>query len=195
MSGSDYERLSLNRRGRPIKELKTASGVVAEIYKNWVYIRDPKAWRPGRFIEPTIAEFRRGYMEYRDLNLLAEPMPGREGIFCAAWTCIGTELRGMVGIGVYAWRNAAHVALRKMGREILPGERWEGSYFGGPDGSGFELRRMNLDYEVLEEISAEAPSDEELWAGIEPADIEGLREFLRGDGVPRELREVKIPCA
>lgn len=192
MSGFDYERLALDHHGEPIDAFTTPGGVSAEIYKTWVYIRDPKAWRPGRFVAPTIAEFWHGSACYQDLYVFASRMPSKNGIFCAAWSGHGKSLTGMVGIGVYAWRNAAHVALRKMGREIKPGEPWEAAY--GPAGDeSFELHRMGDDYQTLEVIAAEEPSREELWAGIEPADLEGLREFLRGDDVPHELGRVRIP--
>lgn len=101
MSLSDWDSLSVNENGKSIDgTFTTSSGVKVEIYKNWIYIHDEKAWRNQRYSKPIVMEITQGSVIYQDLQLLALRGP-QNGVYVVAWdTKDCAKPRGMIGCGV-----------------------------------------------------------------------------------------------
>lgn len=103
MALSNWDTLAIRSDGDIYGVLTTPAGVEVEIYKNWLYVRDPDAWREGRFTAPTIMEVTSGEITYRDLTVNAWRGP-QNGVFVVAiagWRENPTAV--MVGCGVYGF--------------------------------------------------------------------------------------------
>lgn len=79
-------------------------GVKVDIYKNWIYIHDAKAWRDkGAFVSDTIMEIVEGHVRYHDVHIRAIRGP-QEGVYVACWhedhQDKQTVITGMIGCGV-----------------------------------------------------------------------------------------------
>jgi len=105
MALSNYDSLALNEKGEPINGVITSPlGVTVEIYKNWLYIRDNKAWKKnGYFVKPTVMQINSGDITYQDLHILALRGP-QGGIYVIVYY-MDKEYNphGMIGCGVCAY--------------------------------------------------------------------------------------------
>lgn len=83
MALSNYDSMAVNAKGEPTNGVFTSKlGVTVEVYKNWIYVRDPKAWQPGgSYIEPTVAQVEEGLLTYKDVHIAAKRGP-KNGIYC-----------------------------------------------------------------------------------------------------------------
>jgi hypothetical protein len=101
MSMSNYALLALDEQGKPSDgKVTSPRGVTAEIYKNWLYVGDKKAWREGgAFIKPTVMQVTSGELVYCDLYILALRGP-QFGVYVVAYYRDKDDVRGMVGCGV-----------------------------------------------------------------------------------------------
>jgi hypothetical protein len=112
---SNWAVLALSHDGKPMSgDFKTPLGIGAEIYKSWLYVRDPVAWREGGgFVKNTVMEVKMGSLHYMDLNIIAargqEEFP--ESIYAAVWSGWDYDEKsrasfsGMVGIGTYGFKS------------------------------------------------------------------------------------------
>jgi hypothetical protein len=144
MALSDWDTMAVDAEGRPTSGLFVSRlGVEVEIYKNWLYIRDPKAWHEGGpFVEPTVAQVSSGSLTYKDVRIEAKRGPKR-GIYCVVTSkrydyaplkgckhCGAKSARGkdkaryhapacpmvfaaMLGIGCYAYEGMKFVGVTK----------------------------------------------------------------------------------
>jgi hypothetical protein len=108
MALSNWDTLAANEKGAPISgSFKSPMGVVVEIYKNWIYLHDAKAWEKGAFTEDVVARITEGCFQYKDVSILTLRGP-QEGVFVVAWS--GAEysknIQGIVGCGVYGYENS-----------------------------------------------------------------------------------------
>lgn len=117
MALSNWDTMAFDEAGQPTNGVfETPLGVQVEIYKNWLYIRDAKAWREdGEYVEPTVMEIQEGRLHYLDLHVLALRGP-QNGVYCVVWHTKYQEqekgepyrppiVTGMVGMGVYGFRG------------------------------------------------------------------------------------------
>ncbi len=79
-------------------------GVKVEIYKNWIYVHDPKAWREmGGFVKDTVMEIGHGNVRYHDVHVTAIRGP-QDGVYVVCWhekyEQSKLQLTGMIGCGV-----------------------------------------------------------------------------------------------
>ncbi len=105
MALSNWDTFALNHKGEASDGSFESHGTSAEIYKNWIYIRDPQMWREGlSYVEPTIMELNEGDLTIGKLHIRAVRGP-KSGIYAVVWT--GHEhddsIQGMVGIGCYGF--------------------------------------------------------------------------------------------
>jgi hypothetical protein len=114
---SNWDTMSMDQDGEPTDGSFTSPlGVEVEIYKNWLYIRDGKAWQDGgSYIEPTVMQVEHGVLTYKDVHIVALRGP-QNGVFAACWTPPymnrnkddekdAGKLVGMIGCGVYGFRQ------------------------------------------------------------------------------------------
>lgn len=114
MALSNWDTWALTHEGKPCEGSFTSpAGVEVELYKNWLYVRDPQAWRPGEFCEPVVMEVTQGNIVYRDVHILAWRGP-QGGVYAQVWTGWGTDdkpYQGMVGIGAYGYNGNEFVGV------------------------------------------------------------------------------------
>lgn len=108
MALSNWDTFALNEKGEPISGLFVSPlGVEVEIYKNWVYIRDEKAWTEDcGFTNNTVMHIDSGDFRYKDVCVLAIRGP-QHGVCVAAYHNNWNDkiLTGMVGIGCYGFNE------------------------------------------------------------------------------------------
>jgi len=118
MALSNWDTLALDLDGNPtVGSFTSPLEVTVEIYKNWLYVSDPKAWRPeGSFTKPVVAQLTEGTLRYQDLNIAAKRGP-QQGVYAVIWTPgykyqpkgekLNFELpaRGIVACGVYGYED------------------------------------------------------------------------------------------
>jgi hypothetical protein len=111
---SNWDTLCVDLRGEPVARcgiVDRRTGVAVDFCKNWLYIRDPRAWRPGRrYVRPTVAEVHEGELSYGPFSIRAIRGP-QEGIFAAVWhehrgRDRKLRIRGIAGCAVYGYDDA-----------------------------------------------------------------------------------------
>lgn len=215
MALSNWDTLAVDHTGKPCRGLFTSpKGISVEFYKNWLYVRDPKAWHEGSsYVKPTIMQISHGSLTYGDVQIEAIRGP-KNGIYALVYSTQypdyridegkvsiteGSKLKdpvttGMVGIGCYGFRNEADIILPEMGRKPEPGDDWgTSSTFGG----GLPDRHVLHNYRTGEEIECREVSMEELWAGVEQAEVDFLKKFLDDEdsSFPDEFRKLDLSNA
>lgn len=119
MSMFNYTSWSINERGLDCHaRFETPMGIVAHLYKDWLYIEDVASWTlAGPFAEPVVAEVNAGALCYKDLHVCAHKDDNGTGIFfVACWAMqpdvdVSTAedweyIHAMYGIGKYAFTDA-----------------------------------------------------------------------------------------
>ncbi len=111
MALSNWDTLALDEKSASISgAFKSPLGVVVEFYKNWLYIRDEKAWEEkGSFTKPTVMQVTSGELRYKDVNILALRGP-QNGVYAVVWTGYG-DVVGMIGCGVYGYEGDEFVGV------------------------------------------------------------------------------------
>jgi hypothetical protein len=117
MALSNWDILAIDENGNPTNGVfETPLGIKAEIYKNWVYIHDEKAWREkGGFVKDVVMEVNNGKIHYMDLNLFTEFSEEHNAIFVMAWNGwkYDNTLKAMYGIGAYGFDGDVYVGISK----------------------------------------------------------------------------------
>lgn len=147
MAMSNYDTMALNARGEPINGVFVSKlGVSVAIYKNWLYVRDEKAWVDGgAFVTPTVMQISSGNLKYKDVEITAKRGP-QDGVYCVVTTrswdrvlkntckrCKRTATNfhasncpvvfgAMIGIGCYAYSGKRSVGVTKKSVAFL--KRW-----------------------------------------------------------------------
>lgn len=105
MALSDFDLLAVNEKGKPINGVHMSPlGVIVEIYKNWIYIKDPKAWRKeSGWTKPTIMKIDNGSFFYLDVYGVVLRGP-QGGAFVVVWHLDKRNRpHGMIGCGTRAY--------------------------------------------------------------------------------------------
>jgi hypothetical protein len=82
---SNWDTLAFNAKGQASPgEVENRHGVTLEIYKNWLYVRDPKTWKEGRqYTKPVIAEIGEGTIQIGGFDIVAKRC-GQNGVMVVA---------------------------------------------------------------------------------------------------------------
>jgi len=112
MALSNWDTLALSETGQPTPGVFTSAlGVEVEVYKNWLYVRDKRAWREGGgFTGPTVMQVTEGTLRYQDVHIAAWRGP-QEGVYAALWSGRYGQERGIVAAGVYGYRGEEWVGI------------------------------------------------------------------------------------
>ncbi len=107
MALSNWDTLAIDHEGKSTNGVFISPlGVQVEIYKNWLYVRDEKAWQEGgSYIEPTIMHINEGNLHYKDVDILAKRGP-QKGIYVlvySGWEHSNTFV-AMAGSGVSGYQ-------------------------------------------------------------------------------------------
>lgn len=117
MALSNWDTMAWNDSGEPcVGDVVFPNGVELEIYKNWVYISDPKAWREGEGIDkPCIMEILSGELSYARITIFAARGP-QDSIFVAAayrdWSTKPETMIRFFGIGCYGFEGEEFVGVK-----------------------------------------------------------------------------------
>jgi hypothetical protein len=104
MALSNWAILAWNENGEPCDGRLEAEGVSISIYKNWIYVRDEKAWKEGSmFNKPTIMEISEGQIEYHRFKIIAKRGKNNEVFVLAEYSGNQKETKQLIGIGAYAY--------------------------------------------------------------------------------------------
>ena len=101
MALSNWDTLSINELGESLNGIFVSPlGVEVSFYKNWLYVRDEKAWQDGgAFIQPTVMQIDSGNLQYKDVHVEAVRGP-QNGVFALITTGYGQDIKAVVGCGV-----------------------------------------------------------------------------------------------
>lgn len=172
MALSNWDTLAVNLKGEPQAGcFVSPGGVRVEIYKNWLYVHDAKAWRDGgMFVADTTMQISEGQVCYHDVHIRAIRGP-QDGVYVVCWHensktgqgdgVLNPSLTGMIGCGVSGFEDEKWVGVLPGSVEFL--RRWisnkERSYSDEliADVTSDEVKREELrneySYDFLEEIA------------------------------------------
>jgi hypothetical protein len=109
MALSNWDTLAADEEGKPSNgALISPLGVVVDIYKNWIYVHDERAWAEGgSFVKPTVMQIEVGDVRYKDVSILARRGP-QEGVYVV----VVSDRKAMVGCGVYGYDGDTWVGVK-----------------------------------------------------------------------------------
>ena len=115
MALSNWDACGWDGDGNPLipVAMEFPDGVKVEIYKNWVYIYDQKAWtRKTPYAKPIVMEFWHGDLHYKRLHLIGKRGRQRSIYLYAEYNDYkkGIKLK-MFGIGAYGFRGDEYVGI------------------------------------------------------------------------------------
>ena len=139
MALSNWDTLAFDTDGQPCDGvLEGFDGASAEIYKNWLYVRDPKMWHEKRgFIEPTIAQIDSGEVTISEFTIHATRHSEQEAMFVlvACHRYEPRDVRWMAGIGCSGYSNPSEAIARAAGVDLTV---WQPISYGSSGGGGEE---------------------------------------------------------
>jgi hypothetical protein len=131
MAMSNYDLLAFDDKGRPCNGVFKSGNTTAKIYKNWLYISNPKMWvkDESSFVKPTIAQINGGgcvNLGKMEMHTTWDDHQDSIFVFCQ-YIHYGkkrTNTKRMVGIGCVGFINTTRVYVEKMGLD--PTKDWTG---------------------------------------------------------------------
>lgn len=116
---SKWVTLAWNENGEPcegrieIEGVFEAEGIVVEIFKNWLYVRDEKAWRKNSgYMKPIIMMISQGQLEYYRFKIIASR--GSNNELFTVIECNNkdfTEKRQLIGISCRGYYDDKYVGV------------------------------------------------------------------------------------
>ena len=123
MALSNWDTMAVDLSG-PSRGLFVREEVQVEIYKNWLYLRDARAWHEATgYSEPTVGRVAEGDLSYKHVKVLARRGP-QDGVFAIVQSGWVDTLKVMVGCGVNGYGESAwpcghqNIANYRCGSEI-----------------------------------------------------------------------------
>jgi hypothetical protein len=171
MALSNWDTLAVDENSKSTNGVfESALGVTVEIYKNWLYVRDPKAWQEGgAFVEPTIMEVHDGSFRYKDVQIVAKRGP-KTGVYAVVWTQTfpdvpSTAEKDCEDCGAKAGEahNSSCKTYGEPSWKIMAGigcYGYEGDEFVGVDVAEIEFLRAMIDESESETWDIPGPGDE-----------------------------------
>jgi hypothetical protein len=89
MALSNWDTLAVDENGESTNGVFVSPlGVSVEFYKNWLYVRDSKAWQEGgRFVSPTVMQVESASLSYKDVSITAIRGP-QNGVYAVVQSTI-----------------------------------------------------------------------------------------------------------
>lgn len=190
MALSDWDTMAFDSDGKPCNGIIEGflEGTNAEIYKNWLYIRDAKMWCEERgYMKPTIAEIFEGCISISDFDIRAVRGPQR-AIFVSI-KCIRyheqkkdeeyrePDIRRMAGIGCDGYTDPCIIMMKELD---LDADKWESWGWGHSSEGTYSLCVMNRETEKLEHFNF--PNDskyEPEWIGVTDETYRAFIDWLK----------------
>lgn len=119
MALSNWATLAWDENGKPCKgrieveRVFEAEGIVVEIYKNWLYVRDEKSWREGSgYMKPIVMTISQGQLEYYRLKIIARRGSNDELFVVIEYNNKdSTEKKQLIGIACYGYDGDDYVGV------------------------------------------------------------------------------------
>lgn len=149
MALSNWDTLAVNEKGAESNGVFVSPyGVSIEIYKNWIYVGDGKAWHEGeRYSRPIVMEIQQGDLTYKDVQVFARRGP-QNGVYVVVQSAVyspalekdclsckvkaggrwheyqcpafvDTKYLAMIGCGVYGYRGSEWVGVEEESKQFL----------------------------------------------------------------------------
>lgn len=183
MALSDYDTLAIDLNSNPTNGVFTTPlGVIARIYKNWIYVTDEGAWREGDpFIDGVVMQIQHGELRYRDLHVFAKRGP-KNGIYAVLMLDYGDNTQGMVCIGCCSYTSTTQCP--NCGSHLL------GIYRS-------ETKKHTL--ECSDEQCNFVMDNDTKWAGIEFEEVAHLaayvKELVNEYAIPKKFASINFDKA
>lgn len=194
MAMSDWDTMAFDSDGKPANgSLTIPGGAGVEIYKNWLYVRNPKTWKKGQFTSPVVAQIQHGEISTAGLEIVAIRHPDQHSVFCFVshreYTGRGKKKYDshqdyyLAGIGCYGFKSEQDwlkVKHPKIYDSIDP-KYWDEekfmmtttSSFGGgkKETWGYEWYPTGEDKSERKSLimKVKKPDLNEMWAGVTPS--------------------------
>lgn len=191
MALSDWDTLAFDQDGNACAGIiKGADGANVEIYKNWLYVRDPQTWTPeSQFVEPTVANVNDGTVDIAGFHIEASRHSEQQAIFALIVHSDSNEPRWMAGIGCSGYSDPTEAIARAAKVDL---GKWEEIRYGsrhGPNGNFHMLYCFSGDR--MQEFQVPWNDDlEAQWIGVLPETRDAFFAWLEdkvrdgGDGGP-----------
>jgi hypothetical protein len=121
MALSNWDTFAMDFKGNPSSgEFVSPLGVRVEVYKNWLYVKDEKAWRKGgHFVDGTVMQVTEGIIDYQDVHIAAVRGP-QDGVYTVIWNDdYKHPAQGIVGCGVYGYKEKEWVGVEQESVEFF----------------------------------------------------------------------------
>jgi hypothetical protein len=179
MALSNWDSCAFNEKGEPTDGVfkSPRTGVEIAIYKNWLYIRDKKAWEEGgSYVEHTVGQITHGFGQYKDVTYMAVRGP-KNGVYFAVWSTVYPKRKfPNTKKGNKAWhKEVRFYAMVGIG---CSGYGSKGKYLGIKERELAFLRNFlrSKDEEHLTFLPKE----------LVELDLSGAKRFNQGDGIFEE---------
>jgi hypothetical protein len=190
MALSNWDTLAFNSEGEPCNGVfEGFDGQSCAIYKNWLYVRDPKMWSKDRsFVEPTIAEFSHGEMRLSGMTIVGERGPQNAIFVYVEATKYGDEKKGeetvtkrMAGIGCYGFSDPVPALCKHF--KVNPDDYddvFAGSTGTGKEGESYTILMCTKEGHPPKEFRTETKEElESQWVGVTTDTYAKFLEFLQ----------------
>lgn len=183
MALSDYDLLAFDSEGKPCNgTLKNHIGAIAEIYKNWVYIMDPKGWHDRNgYCNNVVAELHEGDLKISWFEVEATRGP-QESIFCLvrSYDHENKVYYRMAGIGCCGYDERLEEMMSYLGLDLkdYPEDEYtitEGSSYANGTSHRFLCIHSEEGYE---DYKLPGGKFEPEWVGVKPSTYSEFMSWL-----------------
>jgi hypothetical protein len=168
MALSNWDTLAFDHEGKSCDgEFVREGGDAVEIYKNWLYVRSPKLWKPdpSYHTNDVIAEIHVGEMKVAGFDISAERGP-QHGVFVFLEYGPYPDRKIGGGIGCSGYEDIVARILKENNRTNENLENWT-SGSTSKEGGGWQNHLVN--WTTGEEINFEGETQ---WVGVLPETLE-----------------------
>lgn len=192
MALSNWDLLAFDTEGNPSDGVFKVGNTEVQIYKNWLYVSNPKMWRKGEsnFIKPVIAHVSNdAYVDVGNVEIITKCNKHQCAIFVFCKSGFGKVMQCMAGIGCYGFLDTAAIYADKMGLDSKL--NWmESTIYGNPT---INITRFTDtgDIENHEVPSEMGISFEDSWVGVDHETYRSFLEFLEGQSEPDYFKRIR----
>ena len=115
MAMSNWDAMAWDEKGKSSDGLLVIKNVSIEIYKNWAYLKDEKAWeKDGAFIKHTIMQVHMGNFTYKNFKIVAKRGKQNSIYIVVEYNNYDKKIKKyLYGIGCYAYKGDIMVGVEE----------------------------------------------------------------------------------
>jgi len=202
MALSSWDTMAFDSEGKPSGgSVDLPDGASLEIYKNWLYVKNPKLWRKGQqFTSHVIAQIEHGNVTVSGFEIHAVRHQAQDSVFCFAshreYTGKGKKKYDthqdyyLAGIGCYGFKSEEEWLKEKHPKiyASIDPECWDDNKYmmstshGPNDEWGYEWYGRGKRKHKSLKMSAkgiERPGMDEYWTGVLPSTAAAFFKWLK----------------